>query len=137
MFDVIGDINWLAVVLATVALTLLGGVWFGGIFAKKYAISLGNDPSKKVVMSPVGVVGPMMANLATIITSAVILQALDITSYREALLFSLIVGVGYLSAMTVNIAINPNFPRPFYYTLVNAPYFILGSVIAVSILFVF
>lgn len=135
MFNVLADINWLAVALALVALTVLGGAWFAGLFAKQYAKVLGNDPNKKATMSPVSMVGQMVANLATIIASAILLEALNITTYGNALALALIVGIGYLSAMTLNIAINPNFPRPFAYTLLNAPYFILGSIIAVSILF--
>ena len=31
--------------------------------------------------------------------------------------------------MTYQIAINPNFPRPLLYGAINAPYFVLTSVI--------
>jgi len=31
--------------------------------------------------------------------------------------------------MTFNIAINPNFPHPLRYGLLNAPYFLVGSVV--------
>ena len=36
--------------------------------------------------------------------------------------------------MVVNIANNPNFPKPMHYSLINAPFFLLGSVIATTIL---
>ncbi|QWS33033.1 hypothetical protein [Curtobacterium aetherium] len=45
-----------------------------------------------------------------------------------------IVSIGYLVAQTLNIAINPNFPRPLLYTLINAPYFIVCAVVATIIL---
>lgn len=41
MFNVVGDINGLAVALSTVALTALGGVWFAALFAKPYAHGYG------------------------------------------------------------------------------------------------
>lgn len=42
--------------------------------------------------------------------------------------------MGYLSAMTVNIAINPRFPHPFRYALISASLFVIGSVLASLIL---
>ncbi len=36
--------------------------------------------------------------------------------------------------MTMTIAINPLFPRPFYYTALNAPYFLIGSLLSCTIL---
>jgi len=135
MFNVLGDISWLAVILAAVILTVLGGVYFGALVAKQYALALGRDPSKKADFKAIGIVGPLFANLATIIASAVLFQVLGINSLGDAIVFGLIVGVGYLAAMTLNIAINPNFPRPFAYTFVNAPYFIVGSVITSLLLF--
>lgn len=50
------------------------------------------------------------------------------------MLFGLLVGIGYLVAQTFNIAINPNSPRPILYGLINAPYFIICSVVASIIL---
>ncbi|MEU4241784.1 hypothetical protein [Actinoplanes sp. NPDC026619] len=41
--------------------------------------------------------------------------------------------VGYLTANTVNIAINPNFPRPLFYAAISGGYNILGSLL-VSVL---
>ena len=45
-----------------------------------------------------------------------------------------VVGFGYLAAMTVNIAINPLFPRPFRYALISAPMFVLGSLMSSVVL---
>lgn len=136
MFNVLGEINWFGVALAAVILTVLGGVYFGAIIAKQYALALGRDPSKKADFKAIGIVGPLFANLATILASAVLFQVLGINNLGDAIVFGLIIGVGYLAAMTLNIAINPNFPKPFAYTFVNAPYFIVGSVIT-SLLFYF
>jgi Protein of unknown function (DUF1761) len=134
MFSVFGDINWLAVALATLACTVVGGVWFAALFAKQYAVSLGRDPNVKPVMTPLSYAGPLIATLVTVIASAILLQALHVQSIRDAVIFGLIVGVGYLVATMTNIAINPNFPRPLAYAAVNAPYFLLNSVIISSIL---
>jgi hypothetical protein len=134
MFNLTGDINWLAVVLATLACTVLGGVWFAVLFAKQYATALGRDPNVEPVMSSLSYAGPLVCTLLTVLASAVLLEALDVQSMGDAVLFGLIVGVGYLVATMTNVAINPNFPRPLAYAAINAPYFLLNSVIISSIL---
>jgi hypothetical protein len=48
--------------------------------------------------------------------------------------FGAIVGAGYLAATTINVAINPNIPRPLFYGLISGSYFFLSSVIASVIL---
>jgi hypothetical protein len=62
------------------------------------------------------------------------MAALKIDTYGDALLFGFIVGLGYLTANTVNIAINPNFPRPLFYAAISGGYNIVGSLIVSAIL---
>ncbi len=133
MFDVVGDINWIAVVLGVVACTVLGGAWFAGLMAKPYAMALGLDPKKKPEMNTLSYVGPMISTFFVAVTSAVLFEALGIVEFGDALIFSLVVGVGYLVATMFNVAINPKFPNPTAYAVVNAPYFLLCSVIISSI----
>lgn len=56
------------------------------------------------------------------------MASLHIDTYGDALLFGVITGLGYLTANTVNIAINFNFPRPLFYAAVSGTYNTLGSV---------
>jgi hypothetical protein len=134
MFNVVTDINPIAIVAATVACTILGGVWFAALVPKQYATALGRDPDVKPVMSLLGIAGPCVCTLLTVLASAVLLQALKVDSIGDALVFGAIVGVGLLVATMTNVAINPNFPRPLNYAAVNAPYFLLSSLLISSIL---
>jgi hypothetical protein len=63
-----------------------------------------------------------------------LLSSLGVTSYGGALAFGALVGFGYLAATTVNVAINPNIPRPLLYGLVSGGYFVVGSLLSCSIL---
>ncbi len=87
-------------------------------------------------MAPIFIVGPALCMLVITLTSALLLNALAINSYQGALLFALIVGIGYLVANTVNIAINPNIPRPLLYSAISGAYHLVGIVI-VSLMLVF
>ncbi|GIJ49284.1 hypothetical protein Val02_61700 [Virgisporangium aliadipatigenens] len=134
MFDVFGDLSWLGLVIGFVALTVLGGVWFGAIFPKAYNRSLGRPDDAKPDASVLFYAGPAAMSLVVTCTSAVLIAALDITAVADGLLFGLIVGVGYLAANTVTIAINPNFPRPLYYAAISGGYNVIGSLLVSAIL---
>jgi heme/copper-type cytochrome/quinol oxidase subunit 3 len=134
MFNVLTEINWLAVLASTVVFAVLGGLYFSVIVAKPYAIALGNEHKELPKPGPIFIVGPLISSLVVVITSAVLLKALSVESLGDGIAFGLIVGIGYLVAQTFNIAINPNFPRPILYGLINAPYFIICAVVASIIL---
>jgi len=134
MFAVLSEINWLAVLVAAVAWTVIGGVYFGVLIAKPYAVALGRQDAPAGRPGPLTYVGPMIAGLVMVVTTAVLMRALGIESLGDAVVFGLIIGIGYLAAMTVTIAINPNFPRPLLYAAINAPGFVLSSTVASVIL---
>ena len=113
---------------------MLGGVYFGALVPRQYALALGREDLPVEKPEPITFVGPVVCSLVTVITSAVLMAALGVESIGQALAFGAIVGVGYLVSMTFTIAINPNFPRPAFYTLLNAPAFLLSSVVASIIL---
>jgi hypothetical protein len=134
MFNVLAEINWLAVLVAFVAWAVIGGVYFGALIAKPYAVALGrqNEPAAKP--PAITFAGPMITGFVMVVTTAVLSRALGIDALGDAIAFGLIVGIGYLAAMTVTIAINPNFPRPLFYAALNAPGFVLSGVVASVIL---
>ncbi|MBB3695226.1 DUF1761 domain-containing protein [Sphingomonas sp. BK580] len=134
MTSMISQVNWLAVLVAAIAHFVLGGVWFGAVFAKAYARSLGIDDRPAVKPSAIFLAGPLVCGLVIVGTTAILMRMLALDTLGGALALGGLVGVGYLGAMTVNIAINPLFPRPFLYAAVNAPMFILGSLMSAAIL---
>lgn len=104
------------------------------LFGEQYARALGIAGRSPQKPGPLLVIGPFVCSVLTISTTGLLLRALRLSSYGDALLLGLIVGVGYLAPMTVTIAINPLFPRPLQYALVNAPMFVLGSLLSCAIL---
>jgi len=134
MIEAISQVNWLAVLAASIANFLLGAIWFVALVAKYYPIVLGIADRPPQKPGPVFLIGPFMCSVFTIAASAVLLRALNIANYSDALALGLLIGIGFLVPMTLNIAINPLFPRPFAYTLLNAPFFILGSLLSCAIL---
>jgi len=134
MIDALAHVKWLAVFVASIAHFVFGAVWFVGIVGTRYADALGIADRPPAKPGALFLVGPFACSAVTVVASAILLRALGITSYGGALGLGALVGLGYLVPMTVNIAINPLFPRPFYYALLNAPFFVVGSLMACAIL---
>lgn len=134
MLKLVSDVHWPGVLLAAVAHFLLGGGWFMGLVAKHYQVALGRNDPPGAKPSLLVIVGPAVCSLVIIATSAMLLKALAIVTYGDAIGFGAFIGLGYLAPMVMVIAINPNFPRPFYYAAINAPYFVLGAILSCAIL---
>lgn len=134
MIHYVSAINWLSVLLAFMAYFFLGALWFTLLFKKPYAQSLGRTADTLQNSAPIFFIGPAICSLVITITSAILISALGINSYGQALKFALIVGLGYLFANTVNIAINPNLPQPMQYGIISGSFHLVGILIASMVL---
>jgi hypothetical protein len=128
------DIDWLAALVATVSCTVLGGLYFTQVVPRRYAVVMGRENETAWQPPPSAFLGQIAATLLVVLTSAVLLRTLDVRELGTGLTFGLVVGIGYLGAMVLNIAINPNFPHPFRYSLLNAPYFLACSLLTSAII---
>jgi hypothetical protein len=128
------NLNWISVLLAFAAYFLLGALWFTLFFSKQYKISLGRD-NETLPNKPIFIIGPAFCSLVITLATALLIYALNIQSFGGALAFSAVVGIGYLFANTINIAINPNIPRPILYGIISGTYHLVG-IFMVSIIIV-
>ena len=133
MINQLANLNWISVSIAFIAYFILGALWFTLFFSKQYKISLGRDnetlPNKLIF-----IIGPALCSLVITIATAILMYTLNIQSLSAALEFAAIVGIGYLVANTVNIAINPNIPRPILYGIISGAYHLVGILIVSIIL---
>jgi hypothetical protein len=133
------EIHWIAVIAGTIVSTLLGGIYFMALVPKQYLYVTGREnlpADQQKVTGMIFIIGPMACSLVTVITNGYLVAALDVSSLGDATLLGLVTGAGFLVPMVFNIAINPLFPRPLQYGLLNAPYFILANLIACILLVV-
>jgi RsiW-degrading membrane proteinase PrsW (M82 family) len=134
MLNAFSQLNWLAVLAASLAHFLLGGLWFMVLFKQAYAAALDLSPAADEKPGLIFILGPLVCSTITVATTALLLRLLEITTLMDGLVLGAIVGVGFIGATTVNIAINPKFPSPLRYSLINLPFFVIGSLIASGIL---
>lgn len=133
MINQLANLNWISVAIAFVVYFVLGALWFTLFFPKPYKISLGKE-NETLPNKPIFIVGPALCTLVITIVSAMLMYALNIQSFSDALGFSLLIGFGYLVANTTNIAINPNIPRPILYSIISGAYHLMGIVLVGVIL---
>jgi hypothetical protein len=139
MFDVLADIHWVGVLAATATFAVLGGIYFGALVPRQYVRALGREhlpAGEQQGSGPLFIAGPLVCSLVTVLASALLIAALGVTGVGDALLFGLITGLGYLVPMAFTIAINPAFPHPLRYGLLNAPYFLVSQLVASVLLVV-
>ena len=134
MFNVLSNINWLSVLIAFIAYFLLGALWYMQLFPRLYKMSLGKANETLQNQSPLYVVGPGLCVLVVVVASAILFYALGIDSYGTALMFALLIGIGFLVSNTTNIAINPNIPRPLLYSFITSTYHLVGITLTSLIL---
>ena len=126
MITQLTNLNWLSVLVAFMAYFFLGGMWFAFLFKKQYAISLGKENGLPAKPAPLFIIGPAVCSLIITIATAILLNALGIHTYGQAIEFALIIGAGFLVANTFNIAINPNMPYPLHYGIISGLYHLVG-----------
>jgi uncharacterized membrane protein len=134
MFDALSNVRWLGVAAAFVPYFILGGLWFTVLFPKPYWASLGKAQVPTEKPAPLFIIGPAICSLVITITTAVLMASLRIDSFGSGLQFGAMIGLGYLVANTVNIAINPNIPRPLLYGLISGGFHLTGILIVTVIL---
>jgi len=135
VFSAFAQISLWGVLAASAFGFVFGGVYFGALTPRYYAIALGREAMPPARLDILTILGPFVCNVVMIVTTAAIMRMIGVVSFTDALALGLVIGVGYLLAMCMTIAINPNFPRPFYYTMVNGPYFLISSLVTTVLLF--
>jgi len=135
MTKLLTSINWFGVLLAFVPYFILGALWFTLLFKRLYMISLGKENSMPEKFRPIFIIGPAICTLIITITSAILIYSLNINSYQSTIEFAFIIGIGYLIANTLNIAINPNIPKPIMYGIISGSYHLVGIIIVCIIIY--
>lgn len=135
VFSAFAQISLWGILAASAFGFMFGGLYFGALVPRYYAIALGREALPAARPDVLTILGPFLCNVGMIVSTAAIMRMIGIASLADALSLGLVIAVGYLLAMCMTIAINPNFPRPFFYTMVNAPYFLISSLVTTALLF--
>ncbi len=125
MLDFSG-LNWLAILAATVAGFLIGGVWYGPLFGKAWLRAIGKTEEELG-----GAAGPMILSFftaaATSIVLAGILNIMAAPDLVDGIVLGLLVGVGFIAAGMASDYAFCGWPRPLFF--IQAGYRVSYSVV--------
>jgi len=135
MFTAITHLNWLAILLSTVAYFILGGLWFAPfLFGKLWHQAIGFEKPKGWKPTTKYYVGPLLGCFVASVATAILVTAFNTHSYNEAMILGFIVGVGYAGSVSFVNAITPKTPRPFLQGAIVGSYHVLGIILAAVII---
>ena len=131
-FDVLGDINWLAAIVAAVIYYAIGAAWYSPVlFGKPWMRSIGWDPdSDPPEVSAKDYAFPLIAYLIAAIAVAMLAVATSSDSFGEGVVLGLVVGMGLATVLAfVTATFDPQKKEPMVWFEVTAGYHLVGLLI--------
>jgi Protein of unknown function (DUF1761) len=133
--DALGELNWLAVIVAAIAYFALGALWYMPFaFGKPWQRAIGWDEGRQPAASAVTYAAPFLFALVSSIATALIANALGAQDVAAGLGLGLVVGIGYGLAISAYEAVfDPNKPGPWVWWAISGGYHLVGLVIVAVI----
>jgi hypothetical protein len=131
-FDVLGDMNWLAVIVAAIAYYALGALWYSNVaLGKAWQRSMGSEVPEGQRPSPAFYIGPLIACLLVSIAIGMLAEATGTDTVGEGLCLGLVVGIGFAgSFLGVTAVFETKKPQRLTWFGITAGYHLVGMLIA-------
>ena len=138
-FDLLGDLDWLAVILAALAYFVIGAAWYAPpVFGKAWMAAGGmTDPRESGAGGPGPAIYavPLIGSVLSAIALGMIAVATGTDTFDEGLVLGLVVGVGFaISIALVTATFESNKPKPFVWGAINGGYHLVGNLVAAIII---
>lgn len=133
MIDAFAQLNWFAVVLATIAYYVLGAVWFTPLFGKTWDRSIGYERVAGSRFSAAYYVVPLVSAFLVSLAIAVLAAALAPMTFPEFLVLGVVIGFGVAFAISINNGLTPHTPKPFVFGAVTGGYHLVGILVVSAI----
>ena len=135
VIEALTAINWLAVVAATVALYVLGGLWYSpALFGPRWRAGVGFAPPEGWKPGALLYLGPLVGCLVVTLATALLVTIADAHSASDGVALGLIVGLGYGAAVAGVDATAPSHPRPGTLAFIVGAYWTVGLTMVAVIL---
>ena len=99
-FDILA-LNWWAILVATLSSFVLGGLWYGPLFGKRWLRALGKS-EYDLTPSAVPFVIAFVTSFITCLAIAWLVSLLEINTWQQGALFGLIVGVAFIACSSIS-----------------------------------
>ncbi len=135
-FDLLGDLNWLAVLVAALAYFAIGAAWYAPpVFGRMWMEAGGMPmPEAGARPSPAIYLTPLIGSLLSAIALALLAEASATDAAGEGIVLGLVVAIGFaVSIAFVTAQFESQKPKPMVWGAVNAGYHAVGTLIAAII----
>ena len=135
-FSVLGDLNWFAVILATIVYFGLGGLWYAEfLFGKAWQKAMGWDGNAPDG-GGVGIyIFPLATCFVATVATAMLAKATGTDTVGEAIVLAIVVGIGVAAAvLTVTGVFDATKPSAMTTVAISAGYHFVGLLLASIIL---
>ncbi len=130
-FELLGDVNWLAVIVAAVAYFVLGAVWYAPpVFGKAWMAAGGIQMTGERPPPTIYVV-PLVGSVLSAVALGMIAVASATDTVGEGIVLGLVVGIGFaISISLVTATFESNKPSQMTWGAINAGYHVIGNLVA-------
>ena len=135
-FDALGDLNWLAVIVAALAYFVLGAIWYAPpVFGKAWMRATGfEDPAKGEGPGPAIYVAPLIGSIVAAVATGMLAVSTASNTISEGLVLGLVVGIGYAVAVVgIGAVFETSKPEPLTWFFITAGYHLVGLILAAMI----
>ena len=121
-FDVLGDINYLAALVAAIVYFAIGAAWYAPpVLGNAWMRAIGRDPANPPSPSPMLFIGTGIAYFIQAVVLAAIARTTGATELVDGLVLGIFVGVGVAATIVwVNTAYEQRPPALFWINALNA-----------------
>jgi ABC-type Mn2+/Zn2+ transport system permease subunit len=136
-FDLLGDLNWPAVIVAAFAYFVIGAIWYAPpIFGKVWSAAGGMAlPAEGQRPPPTIYAVPLIGGVLSAIALGMLATASDTDTVSESLVLGIVVAIGFaVSIALVTATFESNKPKPMVWGAINAGYHVVGNLVAALII---
>ena len=136
-FDLLGDVKWLAVILAALAYFVIGAIWYAPpVLGKAWMTAGGMEmPADGQRPGPAIYIVPLIGSVLSAIALGMIAVASRTDTIGEGIVLGLVVGIGFaISISLVTATFESNKPNAMAWGAINAGYHLVGNVVAAIII---
>jgi Protein of unknown function (DUF1761) len=128
-FDALGELNWLAVIVAAVAYWILGAIWYAqAVFGRAWIRAGGIEIPEGQSPGPATYIIPLIANFLAAVALAMLAAATGSTTVAHAIVLGLVAWGGFAFGLTLLGAVFDNRPSPGVWFVISAGYHLVGLV---------
>jgi hypothetical protein len=132
-FDVLSDVNWLAILVGAVVWFLLGALWYGPLFGKAWIAATGIDPRAEGRPGAGIYVFPLVAYIVATIALAMLAVATGSSTLGHGIILGLVVGIGFAVTLYAVESVFGRRPKAGTWFGITAAYQLIGILIAAVI----